>query len=74
MRITINCTYSNCHHRWLSVGSKFARENVNDNACIQIKRCALRFFASKHAPTGSTPPGGAQESCWKTTIASWCVS
>ncbi|AHC38024.1 hypothetical protein U771_27760 [Pseudomonas gorinensis] len=27
-------------------------KNVNDNACILDKRVALRFFASKLAPTG----------------------
>ena len=40
-----------CDQRLLSVGASLLAKNANDNAQSLIPRGALRFFASKLAPT-----------------------
>ncbi|KPU60869.1 hypothetical protein AN403_4647 [Pseudomonas fluorescens] len=41
-----------CKKRALSVGASLLAMNVNDNARSLKKRVALKFIASKLAPTG----------------------
>ena len=51
-----------------SVGASLLAKNVNDNAFTMNKRIALRFFASKLAPTGLLR---SSKRCLKSSLAAW---